>query len=36
MEQEKGNGGGIEKEEIINETYAAYPEERKTALYLKF
>jgi len=35
MEQERGNGGGIEKEEITNETYAEYPEERKTALHLK-
>ena len=35
MEQEKGNGGGIEKEEIINETYAEYPEERKTRTMLK-
>ena len=36
MEQEKGNGGGIEEEEIINETYAEYPEKRKPAQFLMF
>ena len=34
---EHGNGGGIETyNEIVKETYAEYPEERKPALYLKF
>jgi hypothetical protein len=33
---EQGNGGDIEIIELINETYAEYPEERKTALYLRF
>jgi len=29
-------GGLIETEKIINETYAEYPEERKPALFLNF
>ena len=33
---EQGNGGGIEKQENTNETYAEYPEERKPALFLMF
>ena len=33
---EQGNGGDIEIIELINETYAEYPEERKPALYLRF
>jgi len=33
---EQGNGGGIENEEMIYETYAEYPEERKPALFLMF